>query len=158
MTRTELDTLRTQYEGAVQGEKAAEKMWRGLKSYTGLEGIKLAYKASAQALLARYAWNPYSKLSHLREAMKVFKHAVRLDPQNIEIRFLRFAIQHYIPEFLDQSKDLHEDMEIMIAHLKDFTDFQMEKGHAETFLEFFKESDRFSEETLAKLKAELHKH
>lgn len=151
----ELDQLRIWYEKAVQDGDDAEQFWKRMADYRGLHGATLGYKAAARALLARYAWNPYNKLTYLKESMALFRKAVRLDPQNIEIRFLRFAIQHYIPGFLDQSENLEEDKDIMSAHLHRYADFDLKEAHAHTFIRFFEESGRFEEEELASLRQQL---
>ena len=82
-----LDELRKQYEKAVVEEEDAELMWNWLENYKGVQGVILAYKASSRALMARYSWNPYNKLSYLKESMKFFRKAVKADAENIEIRF-----------------------------------------------------------------------
>ena len=144
-----LDELRKQYEKAVVKEEEAELMWTWLEDYEGTQGEILAYKASSRALMARYSWNPYNKLSYLKESMKFFRKAVKVDAENIEIRFLRFAIQHYIPSFLDLSEEIHEDKEVMMRNFSRYADFHLQKSHVEAFVRFFEESNRFEPEELS---------
>ena len=150
-----LEELRKQYEQAVIEEEAAEDLWEWLENYEGTDGATLAYKASARALMARYSWNPYNKLSYLKESMKVFSKATKADPDNIEIRFLRFAIQHYIPSFLELSEEIHEDKKVMMENLSKYVDFSLQRAHVEAFVRFFEESGRFNPQELESMKKKL---
>jgi hypothetical protein len=46
------------------------------------------------------------------------KKAVDLDPNNLEIRFMRFSILHHTPAFLGFSKDLEEDRKVIYRQFK----------------------------------------
>ncbi len=151
----DLEQLRAAYQAAVQDKAAAEHFWQEMAPYKGEEAIVLAYKASARALLARFDWNPYNKLSYLKEAMKMYRRAVKRHPTNIEIRFLRFAVQHYLPEFLGESQDLAEDKEVLQTYLPHYTSFHLDKEHVQSFVQFFAESKRFSESELVSLRTQL---
>ncbi|MDP5172792.1 MAG: hypothetical protein NWR72_21315 [Bacteroidia bacterium] len=151
-----IDILRTRYQEAVQEEGAAKSLHDQLEPHSHLEsGIHQAYRASAFALLGRYAWNPAKKLGFVEDANRVFRKAVRLDPQNPEIRFLRFAIQHHLPSFLNQSNELEEDKAVMLANLPRYKAYLLEPYHVASFLEFFRESGRFSAEELDDLSSVL---
>ena len=45
--------------------------------------------------------------------------AATADPHNIEIRFLRFSIEHNVPGFLGYNKNLATDRQEMINQLND---------------------------------------
>lgn len=150
-----LNDLRTKYEAAIQQGNAAEQFWDQLKDYDGLEGVTMGYKAASRALLAKHAWNPYHKLSYLKESMKLFQNAVQLEPENIEIRFLRFSTQHYLPDFLNENKNLEEDKTILMTYFPDYKEHGLEKEHAALFLAFFRESKRFTDDELINLEKNL---
>ena len=46
------------------------------------------------------------------------KNAVERNPTNLEIRFMRFSIQHHTPAFLGLSKDLEEDRKAIYRQFK----------------------------------------
>jgi hypothetical protein len=57
------------------------------------------------------------KVKHLNNAEAIYKTAVSADPHNIEIRFLRFSVEHNVPGFLGFNKDLITDSEEIISQL-----------------------------------------
>ncbi len=68
-----------------------------------------AYQAAAKALMAKYSWNPVTKISSLRDVQNLLKTAIDKEKENLEIRFLRHYIESNIPSYLGFSKNLLED-------------------------------------------------
>ena len=91
----------------------------------------VAYRAAAKALIAKYAWNPATKISALRYAERSLKEAVSTDASNLEIRFLRFYIENSIPSYLGYSKNLAEDHGILSQNLHRLKDLSIDGGIAE---------------------------
>lgn len=106
---TDLDKLRAQFYQAVENKAVAEKFFQRMKLEQGKSPVHLAYFGSAQTLMGKHAWNPYQKLAHLKSGMQVLSTASSKAPDDLEIRFLRFSIEHYLPTFLGMSKHLDED-------------------------------------------------
>lgn len=157
MTVPSLAELREQYQRAVTDAEAADTFWQWLEDYAGNEGIVHAYRGSALALIGSHAWNPVKKLGCVQQANRAFRRAVRLDPQNIEIRFLRFAIQHHLPGFLGESTNLEEDKAVTLAHFHRYRDFDLSDQHAYQFWDFYAQSGRFSEAEIAEMKQHVPK-
>ena len=42
--------------------------------------------------------------------------AINMDKENMEIRFMRFSIEHFTPSFLGFSKDLTADRKEIVKH------------------------------------------
>lgn len=151
-----LGELRQKYQLAVEDEAAAIALWQALEDYEGPDAVSLAYRASARSLMAQHLWNPLEKLSQAKESMKLFRKAVRLDPQNLEVRFLRFAIQHSIPSILDIDDERQEDKTILLERLGDYSDHSLTYEHVLSFLDFFKETGRFKRQELEQLAAKIN--
>ncbi|MEM6342759.1 MAG: hypothetical protein AAF927_02730 [Bacteroidota bacterium] len=151
-----LGELRQQYQLAVKQEEAAIALWQALENYDGPDAVTLAYKASARSLMAQHLWNPLEKLSQAKESMRLFRKAVRLDPKNLEVRFLRFAIQHSVPAILDIADERREDKAILIDRLGEYANYALSYEHVLSFLDFFKETGRFKRQELEKLQAQIH--
>ena len=149
-----LEALRSRYQTAVNDAAAARSLWEALQD-TAESAIEIAYRASARALMARHAFNPFDKLAFLKEANRDFRRAVRLDAENLEIRFLRFAIQHYIPAFVGESENLEEDKTKLLANFARFREFDLSPEQARQFWEFFGQTGRFSAVELSKMEAVL---
>lgn len=150
MTRT-VEELREAYKESLNQENKADSFWESLKSYRGNQGNILAYKASALALRAKHDFNPYNKWVWLNEVKNIFREAVKADPKNIEVRFLRFATQHNLPEFLKQQGQLERDKDTILKGWKNHQDFGIQKNDLQWFYDFFVESGRFNQEELTSL-------
>ncbi len=106
----ELNEIRALYESS-STNKSKKKI---LEDYLNREAdmddaLLLAYKAALNGIKANEALFPFSKLRYLNDSLAEFKKAVSLNPENIEIRFLRFTIEHHIPSMLNMGNNLQKD-------------------------------------------------
>ncbi|MDB5234632.1 MAG: hypothetical protein JWR44_1625 [Hymenobacter sp.] len=106
-------TLRRHYEQAAADKVAGEKFYKLLANYNDRDALVLGYKAAAEAIRARDA-SMFNKLTYVQDAARTFEQAVSLDPQNPEIRFLRFSVESNLPAFLGLSKHVDEDKELLL--------------------------------------------
>jgi hypothetical protein len=113
----DLKVLRKQMVVAVEKSKTTDSLYSNLSNLKDKNGITNGFIAALLALKAKHAWNPYSKIKYLNRSQKVFKEAVAADPHNIEIRFMRFSIEHNVPSFTGFNKELTVDAEDIIAQL-----------------------------------------
>ncbi|MFD1185351.1 hypothetical protein [Pontibacter rugosus] len=116
--RYKVSALREEYLEASTDEDVAVRFNKKMKEYDGDAPLVLAYKAASEAVMAKYVWNPYSKLKQLKSAASIFEEAVKRDRENPEIRFLRFTVEHYVPRYLNLSPNIEEDKKILINALK----------------------------------------
>lgn len=105
--------LRRHYEQAAADKTAGEKFYKLLAEYKDRDGLVLAYKGASEAIRARDA-SMFNKLTYVQDAAKTFEQAVSIDPQNPEIRFLRFSVESNLPPFLGLSKHVEEDKEMLL--------------------------------------------
>lgn len=105
--------LRRHYEQAAADKAAGEKFYKLLADYQDRDALVLGYKAASEAIRARDA-SMFNKLTYVQDAAKTFEQAVGLDPQNPEIRFLRFSVESNLPAFLGLSKHVDEDKEMLL--------------------------------------------
>ncbi|MEO5912519.1 MAG: hypothetical protein ABIP95_16660 [Pelobium sp.] len=110
--------IRKDYVAAVKDSKKSEELYSYLSAIKNPDAIILAYLGSAEAIRAKHSWNPYHKMSFLNEGFKKLDAAVEKDPNQLEVRFLRFTLQHYVPDFLGHSKNIAQDKNKIINLLK----------------------------------------
>ncbi len=139
-----IEQLRSRYQEAVTDREEADALWRKLKRQSSQEALHIAYQASTRVLQANFALLPLSKLAYLKEAMKLFRQAVKIDPENIEIRFLRYSIQHNLPRYLHESGDMDEDKAVIFRNLSSFQRFNLDATHLQSFLNFFEQHQLIS--------------
>lgn len=106
-------TLRRHYERAAADKSAGAKFYELMSGYGEQNALVLAYKGAAEAIRARDA-SMLNKLGYVQEAARTFEQAVRLDPDNAEIRFLRFSVESNLPAFLGLSKHVDEDRDFLL--------------------------------------------
>ena len=111
----DINKIRKDYVEAVNSEKTATKLYRQLQSIKNPSPLILAYLGASDAIRAKHSWNPVNKLGFLKKGCKTLDHAVSLSPNQLEIRFLRFSLEHYLPDFLGYSKHLEEDRKKLIS-------------------------------------------
>lgn len=78
--------------------------------------VLLAYRGAAISTLANCESMPWKKYDYFNAGKKEIELAVNGDPQNWEIRFIRFTVQSHIPHFLNYN-NLDEDKNIIMDAL-----------------------------------------
>lgn len=113
-----LKAIRKQLREAINDSKTTDSLYKSLSGIKNHTGIIDGFIAGLQALKAKHAWNPYSKIKHINNCEKTFEKAVAADPHNIEIRFMRFSVEDSVPGFLGYKKNLAPDSEEIITQLE----------------------------------------
>jgi hypothetical protein len=148
----DLHTLRRAYLQAVEDEKKTDELLALLSRENSPEPLLIGYKGALEALKAKHAFNPYNKMSYLKKARQTFEQAIGLSPEDVELRFLRFSVQHYLPAFLGASKNLEEDKQVIVQHI---AKPGLDKDVRTTIARFLLESKRCTTAEQQKLQAVL---
>ena len=117
----------------------------------------LGYTAATEALMAKVTWNPYSKFSYLFKSKETFKKAIDKNSSNVEIRFLRFAVEHHLPKYLGLSKNMQSDKEVIMKEMDSNSVMQMNDEMLKYTMRFLIESNQCTDEELVKIKSILAK-
>lgn len=112
-----LEEVRKNYSSLVSNEELCEKFMKDLNSKKNSSAVFLAYLGGVQAIWANHVFNPLSKLNTFNEGKSNIEAAIRKDPYNIEIRFIRYSIQKSAPGILDYKSNLKEDKEYLKNNL-----------------------------------------
>lgn len=88
----DLDYVRNNYNKAVANKNLCARMIEDLKPVKS-EPLYLAYLGGLQAIWANHVVNPIAKLNTFREGRKNIEIAVLKEPNNVEVRFIRFSIK-----------------------------------------------------------------
>lgn len=75
------------------------------------DNMVLCYLGSSYTLLAKDAWNPFSKSSYANKGFERMDKAIRKDPDNITIRLTRAYNSKNLPKFLNRRSIAYEDFE-----------------------------------------------
>lgn len=109
----------TFYKVAEKNVSAATLLDKAAKMPTALAQ---GYKGIAYLMMARQAWNPVSKWSYFNKGKHTLEKAIKADPNNTELRYLRFSVQTNLPSFLRYSGNIEEDEQFIRTHLQQLQD------------------------------------
>lgn len=142
--------LRHHYELAAADKSAGEKFYKLLSDYKDRDGLVLAYRGASEAIRARDA-SMFNKLAYVQDAAKTFEQAVSIDPQNPEIRFLRFSVESNLPAFLGLSKHVDEDKEMLLSAALSYPKSGLDAEAFRTVRDFLVKRGHVSEEVAQRL-------
>lgn len=74
------------------------------------------YLAATCMVMAKHAYNPYSKFKYFIDGKKELETSISQSPNHIELRLIRFAIQTNAPFFLGYSEDIKQDKMFLIKN------------------------------------------
>ena len=118
-----INLIRNLYQKAPAEEKSCKKLIELLLPYNeNNNALLLGYKASGTMMMAKHAFNPLSKLSYFKKGKHMLEIAIAADSKNIELRFLRFAVQTEIPSFLGYHDSIEIDKNFLLQSLPGLND------------------------------------
>lgn len=144
-----LEKIRTTFYAAVEDEDKLYELEELIhtkfnNNSKSRSGIILAYIGGIEALKAKHAFNPVSKLSYLLDALDILEESIKIDPDKLEIRFMRFSILHHVPGILGYGSERDADKNSIVSLLKqknyDDLSYDIQKG----ILTFMLESERLN--------------
>lgn len=144
LNATDLLQLRKNYYLAVNDAKLTDEVYKMLVNIAKPTPIELGYLGGIEALRAKHSWNPYNKMKFLAKADEILKKAIAQDPNCIEIRFLRFSYQHYLPNMLGYSKEIKEDLTALISLIAANKYADTDKDLIKNIVKFLLESNRLN--------------
>lgn len=79
------------------------------------------YFAISTMMLAKTGKNLFAKLSYFNKGKKILEATIESDPNNAELRFLRYAVQDQVPSILLYFSDMETDKEILDIYLANYS-------------------------------------
>lgn len=113
-----LNLARETYFGMSADECNGLKLSNDFEKKPPSEAVLMAYYGAATAAAPACITSPAKKISYFRRGKQLIAEAVRLQPDNFEIRFLRFATQSKTPSFLGYNEYIAEDKRYLLANLE----------------------------------------
>lgn len=110
--------IRTAYRTALTNNNHVNTFESACKSHSQTDAVANAYYATALALRARASIAPTTKLSLANQAETHLNAAATSQPQNLEIRFLRYSFEYGTPAFVNMKKNMQVDKPLAIKFAK----------------------------------------
>ncbi len=114
---SELIKIRNLYENAAIKEEAQVKLNLLLLNIKPESYLLSGYKGANIMIGASYVFNPISKLNKFNKGRKLVEDAIKNEPNNLELRYLRFTLQTNLPRFLGYTNQINRDKIFMINQL-----------------------------------------
>ncbi|MFM2206611.1 MAG: hypothetical protein RL213_586 [Bacteroidota bacterium] len=146
-----ISELRNGLKGAAVGEEQALRFMEKLKQSEPKSPLIKGYMAATEGLLAKHAWFPGTKYSWCVTSLDHFRDAIKADPENLELRYLRLNVETNIPGFLGMNGDVAEDRKKAFELLASTTDLSLRRDVAR----FLNEKGGCSEEEKKRLRPYL---
>ena len=131
------EQVRPMYKKAATDESACKDLIKILAPFTEKNNALLSgYKGSATMMMAKYVFNPFSKMSYFNKGKHILEKAINVEKNNVELRFLRYCVQRNIPFFLGYKTDIAADKEFILASVKSLDDEALRSMIVEYFEEY----------------------
>ena len=105
----DLIKVRKSYYLAVESEENLKAFENILINFNNPNNTILGYIGMSFMLKAKYAWLPNYKMEYFNKGKNFLESAISGDPNNVELKFMRFCIQNNTPSFLLYKKNLASD-------------------------------------------------
>lgn len=128
-----LQTLRTNYPSAVQSQQICKAALTTIDSLATPSSIESAYIGAYYAVWASHTSAPIDKLRSFKKGKSFLERAVKQDPENAEIRFLRLTIQYNAPGILQYKNAIEEDLQTVLESYNGLSS-EIIKGMIKDFL------------------------
>ncbi len=122
----DLEYLRKSFSKAVNDENLCKTIISKLNGTTE-SAVHKAYLGGFQTIWANHTYNPMTKWNTFSTGKANIEAAVKKDPKNVEIRFIRLSVQKNCPSFLGYSGNITSDKKFLKDNLHTITSEQLKK-------------------------------
>lgn len=159
-----IEELRFTYYKAVEEEDNLPEYEKYLsKNYETIEeankALAIAYSAGIDIIKSKHAFWPLTKLNYLKKSLESLEKALKIEPNNLEVRFMRFSMLHYVPGFLGYSAERKEDANVILKELLkknyNLVDKSIQKGIYQFILDSERLTEKDSELLISQLKGQF---
>lgn len=143
-----LNEVRKKYPLATKNDSICTELYNALNGKTDGTDILSGYAGGVTMLMAKSTANPFSKMEYFKTGKKLLEDAISHNKNDIELRFLRFAIQDNLPAMLGYNENLEEDKSYIMKYLPMLDKLELRKAIAK----YLVKSERTNEKEKASLK------
>ena len=148
LSTKEISVLKNDLVKAVESSKLTDSLYKRLIKLPNKTALITAYTGTIEALKAKHSWNPYNKIKYVKVSLKTMHKAINMDKENMEIRFMRFSIEHFTPSFLGFSNDLAVDRKEIVKHYQNNNFGLADETLIKNVAKFMIDSERCTEEEI----------
>ena len=127
--------VRKYYYLAIDSEEKFKEFENILVKYSNPDNTILGYIGMSFMLKAKYAWLPNYKMEYFSKGKNFLESAISNDPNNVELKFMRFCVQNDTPSFLSYKKDLENDKRYLLKSIAAMRDKDLKQKIVSYMLE-----------------------
>lgn len=143
-----LNEIRSEFHAVVENPEDSRRFHDYLGKIEKPSSTVKAYQAVSEALLAQVVWNPFNKLAQVMKYDKQMETVISEDPDNVEIRFLRLAIEYNLPSFLGMSTHINDDTQVIIQNMSSISSMQLDKSYGRYVFHFLSQTELCTDEEI----------
>lgn len=143
----DLNKIRLQYPKAVEDNELVSQLDELLAGTQTTAVELLAYRGAINTLKAKFAKLKDEKKEFFKEGVALIEAAIKTQPENIEIRYIRLSVQKNSPKFLGYHKNIEEDKGFILNNFESI----VSKDLRQVILEFLLSSGEISDSEKIKL-------
>jgi len=114
-----LISVRDMFYRASKSSVSADSLFEEFsKQEISQSAIMVGYKGMSQLMICYHSLNPYTKYRYFLKGKKSLEEAIKIDPKNVELRFLRLSVQLNTPDFLNYNSNIMEDKILIYKGVK----------------------------------------
>lgn len=121
-----INYIRENYQKATTDKSVCQSLIKDL-SNEKISNLELAYLGTLETIWAKYVCNPFSKLSTFNKGKEKIETAVKNEPNNPEIRYLRLSVQKNAPGILDYNDAIKTDELFLRNNLNDVSSKELQR-------------------------------
>lgn len=125
--KTDLHQLRNAYEKSAEDEQVATQTLKAIQQQPQLTPELLGYQAGLTIVMAKHQFNPFSQLSYFNKGKEMLEKTIGQNPNNVEVIFIRFAIQCKAPSFLGYNANIQADKAFLTKEIKAMKDQDLKR-------------------------------
>ncbi|MBB6271316.1 hypothetical protein HDF26_001743 [Pedobacter cryoconitis] len=115
--------LRSLYYQAASSKTAADELQKLLLMVDGnSRQLLICYKGASEMIQAKYVLSPFTKFRKFKKGKYFIESAIASEPENLEMRFLRYTIQTNLPSFLGYNNWITADKKMLLERIDNIHD------------------------------------
>ena len=127
-----IEDVRSMYFKSIDNISKCTSLKVLLNSFEKKDNTINAYIGANAFLYCKFSNDVFEKFSYFQEGKKMIEEAIKIDPNNLEIKFLRYINQNNTPWFLNYKKNITEDYKFITSNLNLIHDEDFKKIVVET--------------------------
>jgi len=143
--------MRKLYYRSYNEKAAADKLYKETRGYDAKQPLMLGYKAVAGMMMCNYITNPYTKLKYFYAGKGELEKAIKESPADVELRYLRYAVQENVPGVLHYNSNMNEDRGRLVSYLLDDANRQIDPDLYSRIMKYMLNSNTVPAETKKKI-------